>query len=61
MTRTHTKQPVWTWMCDECGLEDSLARTQNGLPEKEQMRQGGWFIAELFGDLCPACNEKGKN
>lgn len=56
MTRTFTKKSIWTWVCDNCGAEESLARTQTGLPEKDQMRQQGWFIAELFGDLCPRCN-----
>lgn len=58
MTRTHTKLPAWTWMCDECGREESLSRDQVGLPEPEQMRQRGWFIAELFGDKCPKCNRE---
>ena len=58
MTRTFTQNPVWTWRCDRCGREESLSREQSGLPEVEQMRQRGWFIARLFGDLCPECNRE---
>ena len=58
MTRTFTKRPVWTWVCDECGREESLGRDQSHLPPPEQMRQSGWFIAEVWGDLCPKCVAK---
>lgn len=55
MTRTHTARPVWTWICDRCGVEAGLARTQNKLLGMKAMRALGWFIAELHGDLCPSC------
>lgn len=58
MTRTFTDNPVWTWKCDECGREQHLARAQSGsmgLPTPEEMREKGWFIAEMFGDRCPLC------
>lgn len=56
MTRTYTTRPIWTWQCDECGFETGdLSRQQYGLPSIEVMRNRGWFIADLFGDKCPAC------
>lgn len=55
MTRTFTKQPVWTWVCDECGKEHSLARSQSGLKTPDEMRALGWFIPRTWGDLCPDC------
>ena len=58
MTRTYTKKPVWTWVCDECFVEVDLGRTQNHLPSPDEMRERGWFIAELFGDKCPTCVAK---
>jgi hypothetical protein len=58
MTRTFTKNPVWTWECDSCGFEAELARDQSGLPDFDQMRAKGWWIAEKFGDQCPSCREE---
>lgn len=58
MTRTYTARPVWTWKCDRCGRESDLARSQsgtNGLPAPDAMRERGWYVAEVFGDLCPEC------
>lgn len=55
MTRTHAKKPAWTWVCDECGREEFIARMQQELPSMEDMRKLGWFIADKFGDLCPKC------
>lgn len=58
MTRTYTAKPVWTWKCDECGIEKHLARSQSGalgLPSPDEMRERGWFIADSFGDKCPKC------
>lgn len=55
MTRTYTRNPVWTWVCDECDREEFLARSQSELPTMEEMQVRGWFIAETFGDLCPQC------
>jgi hypothetical protein len=59
MTRAFTKEPVWTWVCDECGHEaNPTARVQDNLPGKEIMESSGWFIAKLWGDKCPKCFEK---
>lgn len=59
MTRTYASRPIWTWQCDDCGTEtEDLAREQSGLPSIEVMRSRGWFIAETFGDKCPACLRK---
>ena len=56
MTRTYTARPVWTWKCDRCGFETGdLARQQYGLPSPDVMRDRGWVIADLHGDLCPRC------
>jgi phage terminase large subunit GpA-like protein len=56
MTRTFTSKPVWTWQCDRCGIESSLALSQSTLPSGKEMEDRGWYIAPLFGDLCPHCN-----
>jgi hypothetical protein len=59
MTRAHTTRPVWTWKCDECGFETGdLSCQQYGLPSPDVMRARGWFIADMFGDKCPACVKK---
>lgn len=58
MTRTHTARPIWTWRCDECGIESGdLAFDSSGLPSYDDMRRRGWFIAEKWGDKCPKCKE----
>lgn len=60
MTRTHTREPVWTWVCDSCGFEaNPTARSQSGLPSKTAMESRGWFIAEKWGDKCPECVQGG--
>lgn len=56
MTRQFTQTPVWAWYCDSCNSPDfELAWNQVGLPMPSEMRRRGWFIAEMFGDLCPVC------
>ena len=55
MTRCYTKKPVWTWRCDECGYEERLAREQGTLPTPDELRAVGWFIASIWGDMCPEC------
>ena len=60
MSRTHRNLPAWTWRCDECRAEYGLAREQSGLPSKDEMRAIGWYIAPLYGDLCPDCLKGGQ-
>lgn len=56
MTRGHVASPVWAWHCDECGRAfGPLCWNQGELPTPDDMRARGWFIAELYGDLCPSC------
>jgi len=58
MSRTYTKAPVWTWACDRCGrTSGDLAHNQSSLPSPDDMRLRGWFIAEVYGDLCSRCKE----
>ena len=58
MTRAYSERPVWTWRCDTCRREHGIAREQSALPTPDDMRALGWWIAPLFGDLCPACYSK---
>lgn len=60
MTRRGTKEPIWTWACDECNREFDIGRTQGDLPALDEMRERGWFIAEQWGDKCPECVLAGK-
>jgi hypothetical protein len=56
MTRTYNRSPIWTWQCDTCLTQTiDLARTLADLPDIKVMRERGWFIAELSGDMCPRC------
>ncbi len=56
MTRSHVTFPVWAWHCDRCGAYGGvLGRNQNDLPTPKEMRAGGWYIAEKWGDLCSRC------
>lgn len=60
MTRTYTKRPVWVWQCDVCGHEEHYGRATAELPTMDDMRAAGWFVAEDWGDKCPACVLAGK-
>jgi hypothetical protein len=43
-------------VCDRCGREHKeIARAQGDLPHPDAMRARGWFIAEIYGDLCDSC------
>lgn len=56
MTRTYTDRPIWSWRCDRCGHEDGdIGRTQLDLPTPDEMRERGWYIAPIHGDLCTQC------
>lgn len=58
MTRSHTHRPVWSWFCDRCGgTSGDLAWHQSQLPTPDEMRARGWYVAELYGDLCSRCFE----
>jgi hypothetical protein len=59
MTRTFTRDPVWTWYCDRCDRSSGdLSWLGNGLPTADEMRSRGWFIAEKWGDRCAQCVAK---
>jgi hypothetical protein len=61
------KKPVdkrWVMRCD-VGIFDTRKRCTTesepsvGQPELWQFASQGWFIAEKFGDACPACLHAG--
>jgi hypothetical protein len=59
MTRGFVDRPVWTWICDRCGgSSQDLAFTQSGLPSADALRERGWYVAPLYGDLCTFCNNE---
>lgn len=56
MTRGYTDRPVWTWFCDRCGaVGGDLAYQPSLLPSPQSMRERGWYIANVWGDLCSRC------
>jgi hypothetical protein len=58
MTRAFTDSPIWTWKCDRCGRSSGdLATHQSQLPDPDEMRRRGWYIADVYGDLCSRCYE----
>lgn len=62
MTRTYSKEPVWTWYCDICGrTSGDLAWNQAGLPTIKEMRERGWRVPEGAGDdVCVTCQNEGR-
>lgn len=59
MTRAHVRQPVWAWHCDRCQTRRGLAYLQDELDSPDRMRELGWYIADVWGDLCPGCVAEG--
>ena len=56
MTRAQVQEPVYAWFCDNCGSRHgALSLLMSQLPKPDDMRALGWYIARLWGDLCPSC------
>jgi hypothetical protein len=46
----------WAMFCDRCRYQDpEITLRQQPL---EVYRDRGWYIAKLYGDLCPKCVEE---
>lgn len=58
MTRERDKSGLWAFVCDQHGC-DTRSERFPGQPELEVFQERGWFVARLWGDICPACLAKG--
>lgn len=58
MTRDRADSGLWSMVCDQDGC-DTRSEGFPGQPDLELFQQRGWFIAKLFGDICPTCLAKG--
>lgn len=63
MSREHVQVNYgkrWMMFCDRegCTTVEGAAENVNDLP-LARFRDMGWFIAQLYGDLCPACLDAG--
>lgn len=59
MTRSwiSAKDQRWVMLCDQAGCTTRSEPFPAGgtQPDLDIFRERGWFVAEKFGDLCPAC------
>lgn len=58
MTRDRAKSGLWAMVCDQDGCT-TRSEDHPRQPELEVFQERGWFIARLWGDICPACLAKG--
>lgn len=58
MTRSHDQNRQWRMYCDQDGCE-TRSEPFPAEPPLQMFQERGWFIAELFGDACPACLARG--
>lgn len=49
---------TWVIVCDETDCATTSEKFPH-LPDPDLFIERGWFMAELFGDVCPACLAKG--
>lgn len=54
MTRSHDEVKKWRMFCDNdrCSTRSESFDRE---PPLSLFAERGWFIAKLFGDLCPTC------
>lgn len=55
MTRERDANLKWRMFCDRCR---ACSEPFDREPDLKIFVGRGWFIAKLFGDLCPICVEK---
>ncbi|MBF5002367.1 hypothetical protein IRT45_35205 [Nocardia sp. BSTN01] len=48
----------WVMVCDRSGCS-THSEPFPQQPPLDMFQERGWFIAKLFGDLCPTCLEQG--
>jgi hypothetical protein len=61
-TEGHSSTWLWHWVCDRigCKTQDPTTTLKRGLPSPEDMQARGWFVAQKWGDRCPACVAAGE-
>ncbi|MGW4720842.1 hypothetical protein [Nocardia sp. NPDC004260] len=52
------KNQNWVMVCDQDGCTSKSEPFPNQ-PDLGIFQGRGWFVANLFGDICPACLAKG--
>lgn len=48
----------WVMVCDQGGCT-TRSEPFPKQPPLDMFRERGWFIAKLFGDICPTCLARG--
>lgn len=57
LTESKTR-PAWVMVCDQKGCTTTSEEFPTQ-PDLEIFAGRGWFIAQKYGDICPACLAKG--